>query len=201
MKMRESEYEKKLNIETEGFQFGFPRDVKYHRYEPTPYAALEQLFETYPFDTEGRFIDFGSGKGRVPIYVHSRLRMDAIGIEMDPKFFIEAEHNKEEYLKVSKDRKAQIDFYHMIAEDYSISEQDKMFFFFNPFSVHVFRQVVQNIIASFEQYEREMYILLYYPTEDYLYYLSYETPFEEVLEMRLKGKRNLNERIIVYKLS
>lgn len=199
--MRESEYEKMLNIETEGFQFGYPRDIKYHRYEPTPYVALEQLFETFLFNENGRFIDFGSGKGRVPIFVHSSLHMDAIGIEMDPKFFIEAEHNKEQYMKVTNDKKTELQFYHMIAEDYSICERDTMFFFFNPFSVHVFRQVVQNIIASFEQFQREMYILLYYPTSDYLFYLSFETPFEEVLEMRIKGKRNLNERIIVYKLA
>lgn len=198
--MRESEYEKMLNIETEGFQFGFPRDVKYHRYEPTPYAVLNQLFEAYPFKNSGRFIDFGSGKGRVPIYVHNNLHIDAIGIEMDPKFFIEAEHNKEQYLKVTPDKKTQLDFYHMIAEEYPISERDGIFFFFNPFSIHVFRQVVQNIIRSFEQYQREMYIVLYYPTSDYLYYLSYETPFEEVLGMRIKGKRNLNERVLVYKL-
>lgn len=198
--MRESEYEKKLNIDTEGFQFGYPRDAKYHRYEPTPYAALAQLFETYEFSKTGRFIDLGSGKGRVPIYVHANLQMDALGIEMDPKFYAEAEHNKEEYLKTASDKKVQIEFLHMIAEQYEIAEKDTLFFFFNPFSVHVFRQVMQNILASHALYQREMYIVLYYPTSEYLYHLMYETPFEQVLEMRLDGKRNLNERVLVYKL-
>ena len=47
--MREHEYEKLLNIKTEGYQLGYPRDIQYHRYEPTPYLALEQLFNEYEF--------------------------------------------------------------------------------------------------------------------------------------------------------
>ena len=95
--MREHDYEKLLNIQTEGYQLGYPRDIQYHRYEPTPYLALEQLFNEYEFRNVGTFVDYGCGKGRVPIYVHNKLRINTVGIEMDPKFFAEAEHNKELY--------------------------------------------------------------------------------------------------------
>ena len=41
-----------LNIKTAGFQRGFPKQVQYHRYEPTPYEGLEQLFEHYTLPTK-----------------------------------------------------------------------------------------------------------------------------------------------------
>lgn len=198
--MREQEYEKRLNIQTEGYQLGYPRDIQYHRYEPTPYLALEQLFNEYPFENIGTLVDYGCGKGRVPIYVHNKLQINTIGIEMDPKFYVEAEHNKEMYLKVSPKNRATVKFHKMMAEEYEITKEDTIFFFFNPFSIHIFRIVVGNILKSYEENTRDIYIMLYYPTSDYLYYLSYETPFQEVLNMRIKGKRNINERIVLYKI-
>ena len=68
--MNEQQYDKYLNINTVGFQYGFPKLAKYHRYEPTPYSGLEQLFEIYELPKNAHFLDIGCGKGRVPIYVH-----------------------------------------------------------------------------------------------------------------------------------
>lgn len=84
--MNEQQFDKFLNIETIGFQYGFPKLAKYYRYEPTPYSGLEQLFEHYDMPTDGHFLDIGCGKGRVPIYIHHRFGIPVKGIEMDAKF-------------------------------------------------------------------------------------------------------------------
>ncbi|MEG0472798.1 MAG: class I SAM-dependent methyltransferase, partial [Solibacillus sp.] len=55
--MNEQHYEKLLNINTSGFQYGFPKLAKYHRYEPTPYSGLDQLFEHYILPDNACFVD------------------------------------------------------------------------------------------------------------------------------------------------
>ncbi len=198
--MNEQDYEKLLNIETAGFQYGYPKSVEYHRYEPTPYLALTQLFESYILPESAVVVDFGCGKGRVPIYLHHRLDVAALGIEMDAKFFVEAEHNKEQYFKKAAKKKKELSFLHVLAEEYDVRTQDNVFFFFNPFSVQIFRKVLANVYKSFEEHPREMHFVFYYPSEAYMEYIRYETTLELSHEIKLKGNRNPNERICVFAL-
>lgn len=135
--MNEQQFDKYLNIETVGFQYGFPKLAKYHRYEPTPYSGLEQLFEQYEMPKGAHFLDIGCGKGRVPIYIHHCFNVPAKGIEMDQKFFVEAEHNKEQYLKKYGKKQATIEFYHLVAEQYEIKNKTKYFSFSTP-SLYMF---------------------------------------------------------------
>ena len=199
--MNEQQFDKCLNIETVGFQQGFPKLAKYHRYEPTPYSGLEQLFEQYEMPEGAHFLDIGCGKGRVPIYIHHRFNVTAKGIEMDQKFFVEAEHNKERYLKKYGKKKGAIEFHHLIAEQYEIKKQDQVFFFFNPFSVHVFREFMEHIFTSREQNPRIVDIVLYYPSPDYLDYLQQDLALEYYINIKLRHEKNENERIVVFRIS
>lgn len=61
--MKEQFYDELLNIKTVGDQKGFNKSFHYHRYEPTPYHALEKLFTKYELKSSDRLIDFGCGKG------------------------------------------------------------------------------------------------------------------------------------------
>ncbi|WP_274308616.1 class I SAM-dependent methyltransferase [Solibacillus daqui] len=198
--MNEQQFDKFLNIETTGFQYGFPKLAKYHRYEPTPYSGLEQLFEVYALPPGANFLDIGCGKGRVPIYVHHRFDIPAIGIEMDPKFFIEAEHNAAQYLKKAGKKRSSLQFYNMVAETYQIQGKDQVFFFFNPFSIHVFREFMSKILKSYEQYTRTIDIVLYYPSPDYLHYLHQDLGLDYYLNIKLRNEKNENERIIIFRL-
>lgn len=72
------------------------------------------------------------------------------------------------------------------------------FYFFNPFSVNVFRQVIANIIESVETVPRPVDVILYYPADEYLHYLNDETPFQYVQTVRLPLK-NLHERFLIYR--
>ena len=198
--MNEQQYDHMLNIQTTGYQYGFPKLAKYHRYEPTPYSGLEQLFECYELPDNARFLDIGCGKGRVPIYIYHRFHIPVIGIEMDQKFFTEAEHNAEQYLKKVKKKQAPIQFLNIIAETYEITKHDNVFFFFNPFSIHVFREFMSNILKSYEQYTRTIDIVLYYPSPDYLHYLQQDLELDYYLNIKLRNEKNEYERIVIFRL-
>lgn len=197
--MNEQQFEKLLNITTAGFQYGYPKLAKYHRYEPTPYEGLEQLFTQYELPKQAVFVDMGCGKGRVPIYMHYRFNIPSVGVEMDSKFFTEAEHNREQYLKRAKHHVPLV-FHHEIAEQYIVKKQDNVFFFFNPFSVHVLRHVMNNIIDSKNKHPRDIHIILYYPPEDYLRYLQDSLQCTMLTEVKLTGQKNPNERIVVFQM-
>lgn len=199
-KMNEQQFDKFLSIETIGFQYGFPKLAKYHRYEPTPYSGLDQLFEYYEMPTDGHFLDIGCGKGRVPIYIHHRFGIPVKGIEMDAKFFVEAEHNKDQYMKKSRNKHVPIQFINGIAERYDITKQDQVFFFFNPFSIHVFREFMRNVLTSYEQNSRTIDIVLYYPSPDYLEYLQRDLALDVHLNIKLRHETNENERFVVFRI-
>ncbi|MEH7612983.1 SAM-dependent methyltransferase, partial [Gottfriedia acidiceleris] len=69
--MDDKYYDNLLNIKTEGEQKGFNESFHYHRYEPTPYSALQQLFKQYILSNNDRIVDFGCGKGRLNFYINS----------------------------------------------------------------------------------------------------------------------------------
>lgn len=198
--MNEQQYDKLLNIQTTGYQYGFPKLAKYHRYEPTPYSGLEQLFEQYEMPLNARFLDIGCGKGRVPIYVYDRFRIPVIGIEMDQKFFAEAEHNAEQYLKKAKKKHAPIQFLNVIAETYEITKHDNVFFFFNPFSIHVFRDFMNQLFDSIALYPRTVDVILYYPSPDYMQFLLQELSLNSYLNIKLRDEKNDNERFVVFRI-
>ena len=197
--MNEQQFEQLLNIDTAGNQYGFPKDIHYHRYEPTPYVGLEQLFKNYDLPENAHFIDIGCGKGRVPFYIHHFFHIPVTGIEMDAYFFEEAQKNKAFYLQKTRKRGGEITFLYILAQKYEISERDNVFFFFNPFSIQIFRIVMKHILQSIELKPRMVDIILYYPSQDYLHYLLYETAFELFVEVPLENETNINERICVFR--
>ncbi|MBY0599964.1 SAM-dependent methyltransferase [Bacillus bingmayongensis] len=198
--MNEQYYDAVLNIKTVGDQKGFNKSLHYHRYEPTPYSALETLFNQYELKGSDRVVDFGCGKGRLNFYIHHACGASAVGIEMNETFYEEAMENRERYARKSRNSKDKIQFQCCLAQEYEIDPRDNRFYFFNPFSVQVFMNVVNNILLSVEEVERDIELILYYPSEDYIFFLENQTAFELKEEVRLPEayERNGNERFLVY---
>lgn len=198
----ESFFENLLHIKTSGSQRGFSQSIHYHRYEPTPYSALETLFQHYEVKSSDRIVDFGCGKGRLNFYIHFRFQATVIGIEMNKMFYQEAVHNRTHYLKKMKNKGENIHFSCCLAEEYPIHPFDNRFYFFNPFSIQIFMKIVKNILLSVEQSAREIELVLYYPSEDYIYFLENRSPFQKKLEVKLPGQfeHNPNERFLIYQL-
>ena len=97
--MKEKQYEELLNIKTIGDQSWDETKMCYHPYEPTPYFALDKLFENYNINEEDSIIDFGCGKGRLNFYLNYNFNCNVLGIEMDENFYNQCLENKKEYLQ------------------------------------------------------------------------------------------------------
>jgi SAM-dependent methyltransferase len=201
--MKEKYYDDLLNIFTRGDQKDFNGSLHYHRYEPTPYSALEVLFEQYELKNSDRVVDFGCGKGRLNFYLNYRFQSTVVGIEMNKGFFEKAISNRRNYLKSSKKNDDQIHFQNCLAEEYRINPLDNRFYFFNPFSLQIFMIVLNNILFSVEKAKRDIEIILYYPSEDYIYFLNNHPSFQLKQEVLLKDlyKHNPNERFMIYRLA
>ncbi|WP_028403434.1 methyltransferase [Ectobacillus panaciterrae] len=200
--MKEKLYDELLNIKTGGDQKGFNKSLHHHRYEPTPYSALEKLFNQYELKSSDRIVDFGCGKGRLNFYINYLCNATVVGIEMNKTFYQEAVENRNSYLKKTKNSKDKIHFHCCFAEEYQIDPLDNRFYFFNPFSIHIFMNIINNILLSVEKSEREIELVLYYPSEDYIYFLENYTSFELKEEIILLGlyEHNPHERFLIYKL-
>ncbi|VEF46243.1 methyltransferase [Bacillus freudenreichii] len=201
--MIDFKYDKLLFIKTTGEREVSPSQVHYHPYEPTPYAALDQLFSRYKLSADDCLVDMGCGKGRVPFYVNHHFQASAVGIEMNPALYEDALKNKASYNKKARRRRGTVGFHCVLAQEYDIRSQDNVFFFFNPFSVQIFMTVVQHIMESGEKHPRKIELILYYPSNEYLYYLMNHTQFQLVEEVRLDYlyERNDNERILIFRMT
>ncbi len=196
-------YDGMLNIKTTGEQKGFTQSVHYHRYEPTPYSALKYLFEQYELKSTDQVVDFGCGKGRLNFYVNHLFNATVTGIEMNGSFYQEAMKNRNHYLKKHKKSFEKIHFRCGLAEEYEIDRADNRFYFFNPFSIQIFIKVINNILESRENSDRNIQLILYYPSEDYIDFLENKTPFElkEEIVLPVIYRYNLNERFLIYQIN
>jgi SAM-dependent methyltransferase len=190
--------DKLLNIKTETVQKAAYDSQHYNRYEPTPYHVLDRLFDTVEFESRDRVVDFGCGTGRLNFFLHYRFQTTVIGVEMNEFYYQEAVENRKNYLSEFHLDGNQIKFEKCLAQDYAVHPQDNVFYFFNPFSVRIFIKVINNILRSFEEMNREIQLILYYAPEDYVFFLENQTSFRLEREIVLPG--NAYEKILIYSL-
>lgn len=200
--MDDKYYDALLHVKTSGGQKGFSSSVHYYRYEPTPYEGLDALFKHYQLKETDRVVDFGCGKGRLLFYIHHYFKSTVVGVEIDKSLSHEAIENRERYLKRSNGREEEIEIHHCAAQDYEINPLDNRFYFFNPFSIQVFKHTISNILRSYKQNPRETEIILYYGSTDYTFFLENNTPFQMKKEIIIPElfEKNTYERFLVYHL-
>lgn len=199
--MTEKDYETLLNIETGGTD-KYHTSHLYHRYEPTPYEVLHHLFEHYELKPSDHVVDYGCGKGRLNFYIHHYFHARVTGIEMNETFYDIAINNKASYLKKHRRPTDSLNFYCCLAEDYEIDPTDNKFYFFNPFSIQIFRKIIENILISLEQHPREVELILYYASDEYQYFLEHRTTFTLKQEVLLPNhQRDHRERFLIYQLA
>ncbi|SRR5690625_3326039 len=198
--MDERKIDDRLNISTIGIREQTKKVAIHHnRYEATPYAALDKLFENYKINEHDQLVDFGCGRGRTMFYIHHRFQIPVSGVEANDKTFDEALRNLKSYQQVNSHIEAPINFYYALAEDFEIDQEDNLFYFFNPFSVDIFRQVVHNILASVKKYPRTIEMILYYPLPEYKRFLKNETPFEIINKINVPGIHGKYGKFIIYR--
>ncbi len=186
-----------LHIDTIG------RDEKYsdahvHPYEPTTYSVLERLAESGLIGADDHLLDYGSGKGRVPIYMNHKIGCRVTGIECMEEFHEDALHNLETY-----GDEEDIDFVCARAQDYSVPDDVTAAFFFNPFSVSIMRSVLDRLLESYDRNPRYIRMFFYYPSDAYIAYLSCvdEVMFEDEIDCTDLFKENdPRNRVIIFSI-
>lgn len=191
--------EKMLNIHTEEIQQDGKDSFHFHRYEPTPYEVIDSLFDRFQPKPNDVLVDYGCGLGRLNFYVEHRFGIRTVGIERIEAYYLRAVENQATY----KGKREHITFIHTSAQDYIPSSSDTIFYFFNPFSLSIFRRVINRILDSVLETPRTVTLLLYYPEDDCLFYLEQHTDFHLTDEIAASDAiiQDRRERFCLYTLS
>lgn len=190
-------WDKLLHIKTTGRDDSHSDSYRYP-YEPTPYSVLERLANSGYIRKSNTLIDYGSGKGRVDFFLSYQLRCKTIGIEYDERIYSTALSNEKNALYSTK-----TSFVCENAEHYIIPNEVDRFYFFNPFSLEIFRSVLARIIDSYYENPREIYLFFYYPQSDYISYLmTVDEVFftDEISCVDLFDGNDPRERIVVFEI-
>lgn len=199
-KMGERKIDQTLGIKTTGIREWKEETTSYNRYEATPYTALDKLFKKYKLTKHDQVVDFGSGRGRVSFYIHHHFNIPVTGIEMNDKTYDEALYNKAVYRQKTKHLRAPIRFEYGLAEHYTIDAKDNCFYFFNPFSIDIFKEVVRNITQSVENVNRPVDIILYYPLPEFKKYLKKKTRFKLINKIKVPGEHGKYGKFLIFRL-
>lgn len=201
--MKENQYEDLLNIKTNGEELWSEKIKHYHPYQATSYDALENLFNQYKVKEDDYIVDFGCGKGRLNFYMNYFYKAKVTGVEMDEVYYKECLLNKENYLSKYNRNSSDVEFVCCYAQEYEIKPLENKFYFFNPFSVHIFRKIVDNILYSAYEYKKKVELILYYPSDDYIYFLENETNFilKEEVKLDYMFESDSQERFLIYELN
>lgn len=156
----ENKYEKLFNIKTLTIKRSDHKD-NYH-YQGASYMVLLQLLGHLHDDFKNKlFIDFGCGKGRALFCAEYCGFNKLIGVELDAELINEARDNLRNYSR--KRPESSFEFECVNALDYRIHDEAAIFYFFNPFSEKILKQVAQNIRESHQRKERELMVIYLNP--------------------------------------
>lgn len=196
----ERTYDSNLNIKTTGIREWKDPNVPFNRCESTPYQSLNQLFKSYRIKKTDQIVDFGVGRGRVTFYIHNTFHVPVTGIEVNDLTYDEVVKNKKTYRLQAKHIKAPINIEYGLAEHYEVKDTDNIFYFFNPFSIGIFKTVIKNIIESVTEQKRTVDIILYYPLDEYKDFLKKETSFVLMNKIYVPERKDKKEKFLIYRL-
>ena len=191
----EQNWDRLLHVHTMGRDDSRSDQYRYP-YEPTPYSVLERLVNTGMIRKENTLLDYGCGKGRVDFFLTYQTRCHSIGVEYDDRIYEKAMENKQS--AVSGER---ISFVLVNAEEYKVPEAVDRVYFFNPFSLEIFRKTVARIIDSYYEHPREIQLFFYYPSDEYISYLMTVDEFlflDEISCQDLFEGNDPRERMVVF---
>lgn len=194
----EQEWEQVLQIKTAG-RDDSRSDTEHHPYEPTDYCVLERLANSGYITKQNTLIDYGSGKGRVSIFMANQTRCHSIGIEYDERLYERAIVNGE-----SPAAKNRVSFVLGDAATYTLPDNADRCFFFNPFALHTIKRVLGNIFDSLYHHPREILLFFYYVNEEVENFLNNHVRLEAEESIQcgdLFQETDEKERILVYRVN
>ena len=196
--MTENEWDALLRIHTTGRDDSHADTYRYP-YEPTPYCVLERLAGSGWLRKGNHLLDYGAGKGRVSFFLAWQIRCSCTGVEYDPRILAAAEENRKTAVSGSR-----VTLVEAAAEQFEVPDEVNRMFFFNPFSVEILRKVLARIRESLYRAPREILLLFYYPSEEYVADLMTEDllEFEDEIDCRdLFPGKDERESILIFSIS
>lgn len=195
--IRENKWDKLLKIHTMG-RDDSNADQYHYPYEPTPYSVLERLANTGIIRKNNTLLDYGCGKGRVDFFLSYQTRCKSVGVEYDERIYNKAVENKESAISTGR-----VSFKAENAEYVAVPKEVDRIYFFNPFSLEILQKVMHKILESYYENPREMKLLFYYPSDEYISYLMTvnELMFADEIDCRdLFQKNDSREKIVIFEL-
>jgi SAM-dependent methyltransferase len=126
-----------------------------------PFMRLMRLLN---LPKENVFVDLGSGKGRALMLAAKYGFRKIIGIEFSGDLCGKARINIKKFLQKSPSR-SQIEIIESDVAKYQLSDDETVFFMFDPFNAPVLTQVLQNIDASVKRKPRMIWLIYGTPRE------------------------------------
>lgn len=166
--MKERDYEKLLKIKTTG-RDDSNSDLTNYPYEATSYLILKELSNSGYITKKDKLIDYGSGKGRVDFYLAYATKTKMIGIEYDERLYNKSLENHNTAISSTR-----VEFINCCATKYEVPDDITGAYFFNPFSIEILQQVLNNIYTSFDNDKRNITLFFYYPSDKYKNLLNNE---------------------------
>lgn len=131
-------------------------------YQPMKVLVFRDALKSFKIPSDGVFVDYGSGKGRVIFLSILYGFRRAVGVEFAQDLCNQAEHNTERFRKrTGKQFETQI--VNIDATFYPVKDDDCVFFFYHPFESKVLEQVLSNIRSSLQSKPRLIHILYAHP--------------------------------------
>lgn len=193
-------YEHFLGIESTEIVYNNRYNDDYYRYEPTSYSGLISAFDEMEavLGKYDRLVDFGCGKGRVLFYVNQRFQCEVCGIEVDEELYELALDNRAFFNTRFRGSSDKIEILLGKAEEYQVKREDNVFYFFNPFEINIFERVVNNIVNSVKKFPRRIFLMMYYPKEEYRHYMK-TTHFKLYRIVKLPTyDMDWDEKVVIY---
>lgn len=191
-----------LNIDTSGWNEwtdSSRHSLEYHRNEPTEYPVLDLLLHRYSLNSDDHIVDIGCGKGRALFYLAKQTGCLATGVEYNERVYDHLYNNLKSFGQEHQEV-ANIHIVQQAAETFRFKPDQSVVYFFNPFSIKIFKEVIEHLIQSINQYPREVDIIMYYPHPEYINYLREETPFLWLDTVNINHDFDERERIEIFRM-
>ena len=134
-----------------------------HRHQPTPAAVLQPIVNTLPIQhADFTFVDLGCGMGRAVFLASEFPFRRIVGVEFSTELHRIAEQNRLSFRNQNQ-KCTNIEFVCTDAAEYSLPEENTVFYLYNPFGKPTLRRVINNIGHSLARHPREIVIVYYNP--------------------------------------
>lgn len=126
--------------------------------QPIKPLAFRAAMNRFRVPRDGVFVDFGSGAGRALMMGVLAGFDRVVGVEFARDICPLAEQNLDTFRRRTG-RKFEFDILNLDATQYDIADDDRVFFFYNPFGPPVLSSVLANIKRSYESAPRPIHVI------------------------------------------